>query len=150
MKRKSRLIGILLIVSAIVVTQIPAQPVSARSSTELDFMMDKNTLSKYTGTATVTDLDDVKFIGEEAFANNKYMWSVNVTGLKNVEFIESAAFSGCENLTSITLGNDLKEVGEGVFAGCTNLRQIIVPKDNHNFVTVNNVLYDDKQEKIYV
>ena len=130
MKRKSRLIGILLIVTAIVVTQIPAQPVSARSSTELDFMMDKNTLSKYTGTATtVSVLDDVKFIGEEAFANNKYMGSVNVnrntigikhgafanctylqkvTGLQNVEVIESAAFSGCENLTSITLGNDLK------------------------------------------
>lgn len=113
-------------------------------------MMDKNTLSKYTGTATtVSVLDDVKFIGEEAFANNKYMRSVKVTGLKNVKFIESAAFSGCEHLSSITLGNDLKEVGEGVFAGCTNLRQITVPKDNHNFVTVNNVLYDDKQEKIY-
>ena len=171
MKKRRRLLGILFILLAIIVTQIPVTNVSARSSSELDFKMDRDTLAKYTGTATtVSVLDDVKFIGEEAFANNQYVGILNVnrntkiikhgafanctylqkvSGLQNVEIIESAAFSGCQNLTSIALGNQLRELGDGVFAGCINLSNISVPKDNHNFSVINGALYDNTKQKLY-
>ena len=74
-----RLVGSLFIISALILTQIPARLTQAASVAREDFLLDNQTLVKYTGTATtVSVLDDVKFIGEEAFANNKYMGSVNV------------------------------------------------------------------------
>lgn len=165
-----RFLGIALIICAIVVTQIPAKEAYASYAKE-DFLMDNDTLSKYTGTAaTVSVSDDVKIIGEEAFANNQYLGTVNLgknlKGIEHgafanctylnkviipntVEYIDSAAFSGCTSLQNITLGEKVETIGDAVFAGCKELVSVSVPKANENFKYESGVLYDDKQEYIY-
>lgn len=45
-----------------------------------------------------------------------------VTGIGN------SACKGCSGLTSITISNSIKDIGEGAFDGCENLSVIRVPK----------------------
>ena len=68
MYRKIRkTLGVLLIVSAIILTQIPYPKAKAYQA---DFKMDGTTLVRYTGTAeTVSVPASVEVIGEEAFAD---------------------------------------------------------------------------------
>ncbi|MCR5799566.1 MAG: leucine-rich repeat domain-containing protein [Lachnospiraceae bacterium] len=165
-----RLFGVGLIIAAILVTQIPAKEVQASYAKD-DFLMDHDTLSKYTGTAsTVSVSDDVKVIGEEAFASNPYIGTVNLgknvkkiehaafancTYLGNVkipdslEYIDSAAFSGCTSLTNLTIGKGVTDMGDAVFAGCKNMMTVSIPKANNNFKFESGALYDNKQEKLY-
>jgi len=165
-----RFLGIALIICAIVVTQIPAKEAYASYAKE-DFLMNNDTLSKYTGTAaTVSVSDDVKIIGEEAFANNQYLGTINLgknlKGIEHgafvnctylnrviipdtVEYIDSAAFSGCTSLQNISLGTNVETLGDAVFAGCKDLVSVSIPKANNNFKCESGVLYDDKQEYIY-
>lgn len=165
-----RFLGIALIICAIVLTQIPAKEAYASYAKE-DFLMDNNTLSKYTGTAaTVSVSDDVKIIGEEAFAGNQYIGTVNLgknlKGIEHgafsnctylnkvvipdtVEYIDSAAFSGCTSLQNITLGKSVETLGDALFAGCKNLVSVSIAKDNKNFMTESGALYDNRQEYLY-
>lgn len=169
-RRVSRLCGIALIICAILVTQIPAKEAYASYAKE-DFLMDNDILTKYTGTATTVSVsDDVRFIGEEAFAGNPYLGTINLgknlKGIRggafancsylnrviipdSVEYIDSSAFSGCTSLQNISLGKNLEEVGDAVFAGCRDLVSVSIPKSNENFKFENGTLYDNKQEKIY-
>ena len=170
LKRIRRVIGIVLIAGAIVVTQIPAQEVNASYAKE-EFLRDNDTLSKYTGTdSTVSVPDDIKIIGEEAFASNQYISTVNlnknlkkimprafsgctnltrVTIPDNVEYIDSGAFSGCLGLMNVTLGKGVEDLGQAVFAGCKDLVSVSIPKSNGNFVVENGTLYDNHKEHIY-
>lgn len=165
-----RLIGGLLLITALLVAYIPAKYIEASNARE-DYLMDNNILVNYTGTAsTVSVSDEVRIIGEEAFANNDYIISanlgknvkeirhgafancngLNVVNIPNsVEIIEAAAFSGCNNLRTVSIGKNLEAIGDGVFAGCNNLAGISVSSKNNNFMFEAGVLYDDKKEKIY-
>ena len=146
-----KLIGILLLLTAILVTQIPLSETQAANGTT-DFQMNEGTLLKYAGTAsTVSVPDTVKKIGEEAFAGNQ---SLNVVSLgKNTKSVDYAAFLGCTYLSRVTvpdevtsldhsvfadcisltkcnLGKKVKDIGNGVFAGCDSLKTISIDKDN--------------------
>ena len=169
MRKIRKLIGSLLLITALLVTQIPVVPTSAAPSS--DFQIDKSKLVKYTGTAsTVSIPDSIKIIGAEAFAGNTTLTSVKLG--KNVEEIEYGAFKDCTYLNNITLsdtlltiGNaafsnntslkkisfpkNLENMGSGVFAGCESLSEITVDKENLNFVFEKNVLYNKDKTKIY-
>ena len=169
MRTIRRVIGALLLITALLVTQIPEVPLSAAPST--DFQIDKTILVKYTGTASSVSIpDSVKTIGAEAFAGNTSLTAINLG--KNVTTIEYGAFKDCSYLNSITIpdtvtfiGNgafsnnsalkkislpkNLESLGSGVFAGCKNLSTISIDKDNPNFIFDKNVLYNKDKTKIY-
>ena len=159
----------LVLVTVILVTQLPAVLTSAAPNT--DFKMDKNKLVKYTGTASSVSIPDtVKIIGAEAFAKNTTLTSVKLG--KNVTEIEYGAFKDCTYLNSITLPDSLvtignaafsnnvsmkkitipknvENLGSGVFAGCDSLSSIYIAKENPNFVFDKSVLYNQDKSLIY-
>lgn len=47
--------------------------------------------------------------------------------------ISGLAFSGCENLTSIDLGDKLESIGDEAFAGCKSLKTITLPATVKSF-----------------
>lgn len=165
--RKS--IGALLIITALIVTQIPPLGTNANVQSPV-FLMDHSTLAEYTGTSTnVSVPDDVITIGEEAFAGNQYIGVVHtgintkhinhgafancsylmgVTLGSKVEDIDAAAFSGCINLQSVSIGGDVEKVGTGIFAGCQNLTKVSVDSNNKYLKSENQVLYNYDQSKI--
>ena len=164
-----KVVGTLLLITAILVTQIPVVETSAAPNS--DFQIDKDKLVKYTGTASSVSIPDtIKTIGAEAFAGNTSITSVSIG--KNVTEIEYGAFKDCSYLNTITLpesltkiGNgvfsnnvslkkislpkNLKELGSGVFAGCDKLSVIEVSKNNPYFVFAKNGLYDKGKTILY-
>ena len=112
MKIIRKVIGSLLLITAILVTQIPVVQLSATSSS--DFQMDGSTLVKYIGTSSaVTIPDTVKTIGREAFAGNDAITEVKMG--KNVKVIEQGAFQDCAYLSKVTLSDSVTTIGNGAF-----------------------------------
>ena len=100
MKIKWNVIGIVLIITAVLIMQIPVPEADASSAS--DFKMDGSTLIGYTGTATdVSVPSTVKVIGEGAFQNNTTITRVTIP--KNVERIDPYAFWGCDHLGQVNL-----------------------------------------------
>ena len=63
-------------------------------------------------------------IEESAFANSTIS---SVTIPNSVKTIGNWAFSGCENLRTVTLPASVTEIGEGVFEVCTKLTSVRIP-----------------------
>lgn len=166
-KKLRNLIGTLLLVTAIAVTQIPVSDVEAvDTSSASDFQMDGTTLVKYNGTAEdVSISDSVEKIEAEAFADNQSIKRVTVgdavevigprafsgcTNLESViipdsvEIIENAAFSGCPSLLSVTVGIGLKSLGNGAFAGDYSLAKVDFDSSNSWFTCDDGAIYNKK------
>lgn len=126
MKIKWNVIGIVLIITAVLVMQIPVPEADALSAS--DFKMDGTTLIGYTGTASdVSVPSTVKAIGEGAFQNNTSITRVTIP--ENVEEIGTYAFWGCDHLEQVNLGGGLYEVGDYAFANCPELRTVSFPEN---------------------
>ncbi len=172
MNRKiAKSLGVLLLLIAVAVTQVPVSDVEAVAIAS-DFEMDGNKLMKYSGTADVVSIPDgVKEIGEEAFAGNDNLIKVNIEGdVKSVgyrafadcdnlrtivvgdgvEEIETAAFSNNKELINVTLGAGVKRLGTGVFAGDSQLKDLSLSEDNNSFHYSNGILYDSEETKVYL
>lgn len=169
-KKIAKTLGTLLLLTAVAVTQVPVSDVEAVASAS-DFQMDGNKLMKYSGTSEVVSIpDDVREIGEEAFAGNDNIIKVNIGGKvksigyrafadcdnlrtiavgDSVEEIGTAAFSNNKELTNVTLGTQVRKVGNGVFAGCSQLADLSVSAGNTYLLYSNGVLYDSEQTKVY-
>jgi len=162
-----KVIGTLLLVAAIVVTQIPVSGVEAEEpSAAPEFQMDGTTLVKYNGTAEdVSVSNQVKRIEAEAFAGNDAVRritvgdSVEVIGARafseclnlqsvtipdSVEIIENAVFSGCPSLRSVSIGKGLKSLGNGAFAGDYSLASVDFDSANPDFVCDDGAIYNKK------
>lgn len=119
-----KVVGAILLITAIIVTQIPMTDVFAANAVE-DFQRDEDKLVKYTGTATAVSVPDaVKIIGAEAFAQNEDIGTVNVG--KNTEEIEASAFEECKYLTGATLPNNVKIIDDFAFSGCNYLSKVVI------------------------
>lgn len=169
-KKVAKSIGVLLLLTAVAVTQVPAGDVQA-SVLSSDFQMEGTKLLKYTGTAEVVSVPDgVKIVGEEAFAGNDHL--VNVTIGADVETVGYRAFANCDNLRTVTvedgvslidtaafsnnkelqnvsIGAGVRDFGTGVFAGCNRLADLSVSVGNSYLHYSNGVLYDDEETIIY-
>lgn len=166
-KKIRKLIGTLLLMTAIVVTQIPVSGVEAEEpSAAPEFQMDGTTLVKYNGTAEdVSVSNQVKRIEAEAFAGNDAVRritvgdAVEVIGARafsecmnlqsitipdSVEIIENAAFSGCPSLRSVSIGKGLKSLGNGAFAGDYSLASVDFDSSNPDFVCDDGAIYNKK------
>lgn len=130
MKRNKRLWGILFIITALIITQLPVSEVDAATSAS-DFRMEGTTLVKYRGTEkSVSVPDTVEIIGEGAFENNT---SVELVVLpKSVKKIEAYAFWGCDSLEKVILGKGLTEVGDFAFTKCQGLKDMSIPDNVRN------------------
>lgn len=169
-KKIAKTLGTLLLLTAVAVTQVPVSDVEAVASAS-DFQMDGNKLMKYSGTSEVVSIpDDVREIGEEAFAGNDNIIKVNIGGKvksigyrafadcdslrtiavgDSVEEIGTAAFSNNKELANVSLGTQVRKVGNGVFAGCSQLADLSVSAGNTFLMYSNGVLYDSEQTKVY-
>ena len=164
-----KIVGGILIISALVVYVIPSGDVTADTASTSDFQLNGSTLVKYQGTASAVSIPDtVEIIGEEAFADNASLASVVIpntvekisyaafSGCKNlskvvvpdsVEEIETASFCNCASLVDVTLGSGLKKLGAGVFTGCNSLTDVKI--NSPKFVCVDSVIYDKDKTKLY-
>ena len=158
------LFGILLIATAVAVTQIPVSDVEAvTTSSASEFQMDGTTLVKYNGTAEdvsvpssvkrieaeafagndyiryVTISKSVEEIGASAFAGCKYLESVTIPD--SVTTIEHAAFSRCPSLSKVTIGTGLSELGNGAFAGDYSLASVSINSKNSKFTCNDGAIY---------
>lgn len=125
MKIKWNVVGIVLIITAVLIMQIPVSEADAASSAS-DFEMDGTTLIRYTGTkSNVSVPSTVEVIGRSAFENNTAVTQVNIPD--SVKQIEAYAFWGCDNLEQVNLGGGLYEVGDFAFTNCPRLRSVFFP-----------------------
>ncbi|MCI8527953.1 MAG: leucine-rich repeat domain-containing protein [Lachnospiraceae bacterium] len=123
---KKRLLGVLIIIMALIIMQLPSTTADAAYST--DFKMDGNTLIKYRGPdKNVTIPDTVEVIGKGAFEDNVNIELVVIPN--SVKRIDPYAFWGCNNLDTVVLGQGLTEVGDYAFAGCKGLKQMTIPSN---------------------
>lgn len=166
-----RLLGTILLVTAVVLTQIPFSGIHAVSPSDNGFMMDGDKLVKYTGTATSVSVPDgVKTVGAEAFAGctslSYVTFPASLRTIENgafsgcsylnrliipegVEEIGNGAFADCKNLSAVSIPSTLLYLGTSAFAGCEDLKTIGVSKDNRNFVCEDGILYDKDKTSIY-
>ncbi len=172
MNRKiAKLLGVLLLFTAVAVTQVPVSDVEAVAIAS-DFEMDGSKLMRYTGTADAVSVPaGVKEIGEEAFAGNDNLIKVTIDGEvrsigyrafadcdnlrtvvvgDGVEEIGTAAFSNDRELINVNLGAGVKKLGTGVFAGDSQLKDLSVSEDNTHLYYSNGILYDSEETKVYL
>ncbi len=127
MKIRWNVIGVMLIITAILIMQIPVSEADAASSAS-DFKMDGTTLISYTGTASNVSIPSaVEVIGGSAFENNTSITQVTIPS--SVKTIEPYAFWGCDNLERVNLGKGLSEVGDFAFTNCPSLRTVYFPEN---------------------
>lgn len=125
MKAKRKLFGVLLVIAALIIMQLPKSEADAATSAS-DFKMEGTTLIKYTGRdKTVTVPDSVEVIGKGAFEENSIIEKVNLPS--SVKQIKPYAFWGCDRLETVSLGSGLKDVGDFAFANCKGLKRMIIP-----------------------
>jgi len=102
-----KLLGIAFIIAAVLLATIPATKTEAVVLD--DFQLDHDSLDKYEGTATTVSIpNEIKSIGEEAFAGNQYLAQID-TGM-NTESIEHGAFANCPYLYSVTTHDKLEKI----------------------------------------
>lgn len=169
MKTK-KLLGVLFLVIALVITQLPVPTVNAINTTS-DFQMQGTKLVKYLGTSSSVIIPEgVKTIGAEAFSDCDFIEEFSIP--KSVLSIEDMAFSGCasvsvitlpettealgtfafyncENLKTLYFGDSLKSLGDGVVLGCNNLEKVIISDNNMNFVRDNGFVYSTNKTKLW-
>lgn len=125
MRAKKKLFGVLLVVAALIIMQLPKSEADAATSAS-DFKMEGTTLVKYTGREkTVVVPDTVEEIGKGAFEENDIIERVTLPS--SVKKINAYAFWGCDRLETVSLGSGLTEVGDFVFANCKGLKRITIP-----------------------
>ena len=65
-----------------------------------------------------------------------------------VTYIAPLAFEGANQMTSLTLNNKVKGIGDRAFLFCTALTKFVVPEANESFSTIEGVLYSKDQTKL--
>lgn len=121
-----RRFGVLLIIAALIIMQLPVSEADAATSAS-DFKIEGSKLIKYRGDEThVTIPNAVETICEGAFEENDKIKSVVVPD--TVTEIERYAFWGCDNLDTVTLGKGIREIGAYTFANCKGLEYMTIPK----------------------
>lgn len=86
---------------------------------------------------TIQDLP-VYMIASNAFANQTAITSVTMTN--NIIEIGESAFNGCVNLQSVSLSKNLEICGSDAFADCDNIKAVTIPGSLYS--VSSNMFYD--------
>ncbi len=97
-----------------------------------------NILSATDLTCEVTS-GDKKYLGSIDIPKTVTYKSRNIT----VVSIAERAFKGCQELTSVSIGNSVKRIGNGAFSGCTALRNLNV-QTGETILSLGCNIYDDQ------
>lgn len=65
-----------------------------------------------------------------------------------VTYIAPLAFEGANQMTSLTLNNKVKGIGDRAFLFCTAMTKFVVPEANESFSTIEGVLYSKDQKRL--
>ena len=76
--------------------------------------------------------NELKYLGND---NNPYLYLAGVTNTsitsatinENCKFIGDYAFSGCSSLTSVIIGSSVTSIGESAFSRCNSLTSVTIP-----------------------
>ena len=127
MKKIRKLLGVLFLICALVVMQLPASEAIAANEASDFSIFEDTVLTKYVGTAaTVVIPNGIQTIATDAFKNNTYVKAVVIP--KSVKEIQPYAFWG-SSITSVTIGAGLKEIGDYAFANCKSLTSVNIPEN---------------------
>lgn len=120
--RFRKTVGILLLITAVIISQIPTTDASASVG---DYKLNGDTLIQYTGNdENVTIPAGVRVIGEDAFSGNLSMKTLTIPN--GVEEIRYHAFSGCDMLESVNIADSVRIIGQAVFSDCGSLRDVTI------------------------
>ncbi len=95
---------------------------------------------------SVTIPDDVKVIGEAAFANASSIEYVTIPD--SVTEIGYGAFSDCRNLKYLSFGSGVTSFGKDVLSGCSSLKTIVVSPENRVLEVKNGALYSTNDHRL--
>ncbi len=125
MKRIRKLLGVILIISALLVMQLP--PLGADAASVPEFSVTASgTLVSYNGSATdVVIPSSVIEIATDAFRDNDHIRSVTIPN--SVKKIHEYAFWDCDKLQTVYIGSGLTEIDDFVFANCMGLVKVDIP-----------------------
>ena len=95
----------------------------------------------------------IKYLDIAGIANS---WAVfyDCTNLKSVTLpqsltnIDASIFMNCPSITSVTIPANVSEITMNPFINCENLKEVKVSKDNGNYYSDGNYLYEKKTNKI--
>jgi len=120
-----------------------------QSMNDILFNMDGTKLIKYPPSKTETSYeipDSVTEIEKYAFYGCTSLNSVTITN--SVNYIGDSAFSSCSSLTTITIPDSIINIGSDAFKGCSSLTSIIVDKENLNYLSNNDVLFNNDETEL--
>ena len=125
MKRIRKLLGVILIIVALLVLQLPPLGADAASVPEFS-ISDSGTLLSYNGTSTdVVIPSTVIEIATDAFRDNDKIRRVTIPN--SVRKINEYAFWDCDNLETVVLGYGITKIDDFVFANCMGLVTMTIP-----------------------
>jgi hypothetical protein len=90
--------------------------------------------------------NNVTTIGYSAFSGCDSLTSVTIGD--GVTTIGSDAFRSCKNLTSVTIGDSVTTIGATTFIYCNSLTQITVDDNNQHYCDVDGVLFDKDMTRL--
>ncbi len=127
MKRIRKLLGVILIIVALLVLQLP--PLGADAASVPEFSISASgTLLSYNGTKTeVVIPSTVIEIATDAFKDNDKIRKVTIPD--SVRKVNEYAFWDCDNLETVIIGKGLTKIDDFVFANCMGLVSITIPSN---------------------
>ncbi len=125
MKRIRKLLGVILIIVALLVMQLP--PLGADAASVPEFSISgSGTLLSYNGTRSdVVIPSSVIEIATDAFRDNDNIRKVTIPN--SVRKINEYAFWDCDNLETVVIGTGLTKIDDFVFANCMGLVTMTIP-----------------------
>lgn len=113
-------------------------------STNKDFVINGDTLIKYTGSEkTIIVPDGIKELGPCCFWDNQ---SIEEVVLPNSLInLGGDTFYNCRNLRKVNIPKNVERMGNNPFAGCPNLK---IKNKSRHFRFVGGVLFDKKKERL--
>lgn len=96
---------------------------------------------------TVTFGAEVATVGDEAFADCSSLRQIVFSDI--MEELGSCAFDRCTSLQEITIPKNVDSIAAYTFADCSSLRQITVSSGNAEYTSVDGVLFNKDQTKLY-
>ncbi|MBE6686090.1 MAG: hypothetical protein E7591_02550 [Ruminococcaceae bacterium] len=85
------------------------------------------------------------FLGASLYLNSEKM--VDIVIPDDVEKISSYAFKGCD-MNTVTIGKNVKSIGDRVFYSCDNLTAINVSEENPYYSSIDGVLFDTDRKAL--